>query len=128
MTTKISISNFSEFCLKSTAILLNELDLPNSKVWINMVPESIYPKTDNLVVGRLIHSKQWDTLSNLVVSIILSNEGSTGESQFQNILILKGRIKKNKVLAYAAAFNSKISLTKPLWQKSSSKVFIILCE
>ena len=121
MATKIMISNYTEFCFKATSVLLSETEQHLDTIWTNNVPEFIDSRSENLVLGKLIHPSSNDG-SNIVVSIILSNKGSTGELHFQNILILKARIKKKKLYAYASAFNETVSLTKPLWQKRSDKV------
>ena len=128
MSSRILITNSSEFRFKASIVLFSEVESPMEKFWENKMTESIIPKGESLVMGKLICPDVLPNTANFIVSIILSLENPAGKQSQETFLVLKSRIKNSKsgekIYAYVSSFPEKLSLTKPQWHKGNSKVHI----
>lgn len=126
MSSRVLVTNSSEFRFKASTVLFSEIESPMDKFWENKMTESIIPKGETIVLGKLSCPDILPNTANFIVSIVLSLENSSEKQSQEKFLVLKSRVKNSKtgekVYAYASSFPEKLSLTKPQWHKGNAKV------
>ena len=126
MSSRVLVTNSTEFRFKSSTVLFSEVESPIEKFWESKTTDSYIPKGESMTLGKLICPDELPNTANIIVSIILSLENSPDLQSHETLIVLKSRIKSSKtgekVYAYVSSFPENLSLSKPQWQKGNSKV------
>lgn len=126
MSSKVVVTNNSNFCFKKSVIVFSENEIPTEKIWDSKTQVSILQMNETMVLGKLFHSDILPNGSNVVISIILSVKQNNRFDSHEAFIILKARIKSTKtglkIYAYSSCYPENFSFTKPQWRKGTSKV------
>lgn len=128
MSSRVIVTNNSNFCFKISSILFCENEVSAEKFWESKFIGSILSEKETIVCGKLIHSDNLPNGGNFVISIILSVEKSNSFNHHESFIILKVRVKGSKtgskIYSYVSNYPERFSLTKAQWRKGTSKVSI----